>query len=230
MFGEIAAGVGGLLGTASSVYESRKNREFQERMARNSVRYRVEDLKAAGLNPILAATNGALQGASTPSGSVANTSGISSAGMMFAQMRNANKQTDSNVNLQSAQAVNAAADTANKNANNAFLKQQAINAVKQGALLDAQAGLTSAKVIRENALGRIDQVNADFSESDFGKSSQAVGSMLPKGYVNSAATLVSTGARKALRFTDNAIRSAADKARSDKTIRAWDGYKYEDSY
>lgn len=48
--------------------EAQKNRDFQERMARNSYQYAVEDLKAAGLNPILAATNG---GASTPSGASA---------------------------------------------------------------------------------------------------------------------------------------------------------------
>ncbi|UNI72429.1 MAG: DNA pilot protein [Chaetfec virus UA24_2285] len=45
---------------------AQNNREFQERMARNSYQYAVEDLKKAGLNPLLAVSQG---GASTPSGS-----------------------------------------------------------------------------------------------------------------------------------------------------------------
>lgn len=39
--------------------QARLNREFQERMARNRHQYEVEDLRKAGLNPILSATSGA---------------------------------------------------------------------------------------------------------------------------------------------------------------------------
>lgn len=51
-----------------SAMEAAKNRDFQERMARSSYQYAVEDLKAAGLNPYLAYQQG---GASAPAGSVA---------------------------------------------------------------------------------------------------------------------------------------------------------------
>jgi len=57
--------VSGLFGSN----EADENRGFQEQMARNSHRYEVQDLIAAGLNPMLSAKLG---GASTPSGSMPN--------------------------------------------------------------------------------------------------------------------------------------------------------------
>ena len=63
--------------TAAMNYNSAEalaNREFQERMSNTAYQRTVEDMKKAGINPILAFANG---GASTPGGSSATISGAS---------------------------------------------------------------------------------------------------------------------------------------------------------
>ena len=56
--------------TEEAMKESRRNRSFQMHMSNSAHTREVQDLRNAGLNPILSATGGS--GASTPSGSAAN--------------------------------------------------------------------------------------------------------------------------------------------------------------
>jgi hypothetical protein len=102
------AGASSLLGTAAGLWGAerandsneriaRENRQFQERMSSTAYQRAMTDMRAAGLNPILAYKQG---GASTPIGATATMRNIASDAIASGSQL---AQTFSNVQLQSAQ-------------------------------------------------------------------------------------------------------------------------------
>lgn len=65
----ILAGVGGIYSAKMTQAEAQRNRDFQKMMSDTSYQRAVKDMRAAGINPMLAYAQG---GSSTPSGSMAS--------------------------------------------------------------------------------------------------------------------------------------------------------------
>lgn len=161
--------------------EAQRNRDFQERMRNTSWQAGLADMRAAGLNPALAYSQG---GASTPSGSTARmndavTPAVSSA-MQMRQMTQALKLTEEQIGKTKAEreSAQAAARLATDRANyltsrgeltvggrtyrNVPLFTQLIDAE----IASARAGATNTQALaeRNTQLSRIAQPMGDLSE------------------------------------------------------------------
>ncbi len=108
---------------------ARENREFQERMSSTSIRRAMADMKAGGLNPILAGK----WNASTPSGATATMGNVGAAGVEGGQKTAAAKQSKAAARLADAQKTVADATIGKLSAEKAKLLEEA-NSAQQHAI------------------------------------------------------------------------------------------------
>lgn len=186
-----AAGIGALgsvisssIGANSAKAVSADNYAASREAMQNKHQWEVEDLKKAGLNPIISAhgSTGTTSGTGvsfTPENPLAN----------FAQLKIANDRAKAEINSAYAQAHNTEVDTARKqfdlardyynmrnfiiasNANTARAVQEANNAAKQGRLIDSNISAVEANTARARAEQPAWNLFGDIvnSATDFGR-------------------------------------------------------------
>lgn len=119
----IGAALGGIAGAVAGIYSSNKSAKsakqnmaaqlaWEQQKAKNAHQWEVEDLKKAGLNPVLSANNGASTGSLTPQ--MPDTSGYiqaANSGMEAMRLLMDAKKTNSESNLNDAKAIKTGVET-----------------------------------------------------------------------------------------------------------------------
>ncbi|EFH9021079.1 hypothetical protein GFB31_19650 [Escherichia coli] len=188
-----------LLGAHSAKASADRANKITMDLAKNGIQYRVQDLRKAGLNPILAVTGSGGLGSVSSSGiqaaQPADFSGaVSSAVAAFdaltkrqqqevakegiesqiALQRNQIANSAADVRLKDAQAVAALQNVENMKTQSNLTNQQILTEASRRANIEAQTGLSSAQRIRTQYQTVQDKVLADYLNTPVGAESARV--------------------------------------------------------
>lgn len=135
---------------------AREQMQFQERMSSSAHQRQVEDMRKAGLNPMLSANQG---GASAPAGQNATLQPVDRAKGLGAGLQSAMAMQDMNMQL------------ANSKSGIALQSAQALNAAAQAeqGFASAEATRKGLPVIHERARAAKAEADAEISEADYRK-------------------------------------------------------------
>jgi len=156
MLAEILAGIaevgGGIYSAWSMKREAQKNRDFQERMSSTAHQRAVADMRAAGINPMMAAGSAA----SSPSGSVGQVPDFAEVGSKAVGTALAVKQMQANVDLTRSQASYIRAQQADLQTQGASGRYELIRSQADIASLDARQRTVLFDTVIKQAQAQLD--------------------------------------------------------------------------